>query len=89
MSPKYTTVRLRSELTERVRKVVDAGIGYRSIADFVAEATRRYLAEIEPLLEKLAGSKAPSRPPAGGGCGAEGADSGGMSPGARGGKEGG
>ena len=84
---RYVTISLRRDLIDRVRKIVEAGIGYRSIADFVSEATRRRLEEIEPLLEKI--PKAPSTPPAGGGCGAEGAEGGGMSPGARGGKEGG
>jgi Arc/MetJ-type ribon-helix-helix transcriptional regulator len=59
----YATVSLRKDLVERVRKVVNSGIGYRSIADFVAEATRCRLEEVEPLLEKL--PKAPAKLPAG------------------------
>jgi len=56
----WTTITLRKDLVERVRKVVNSGMGYRSIADFVAEATRRRLEEVEPLLEKL--PKASARP---------------------------
>jgi len=58
----WTTITLRKDLVERVRKVVNSGMGYRSIADFVAEATRRRLEEVEPLLEKL--PKASARLPA-------------------------
>lgn len=54
---------LKRELAVRVRRVVEANLGYRSVAEFVNDAVRRRLEEMEPFLEKL--SKAPARLPAG------------------------
>jgi len=60
---RWKNVAVREELYFRARRVVEAGIGYRSVSDFTADALRRRLEEVEPLLEKL--PKAPARPPAG------------------------
>lgn len=54
---------MRKELMRRVERVVKAGIGYRSASEFIAEAVRLRLAEVEPLLEKL--PRPQPAPPAG------------------------
>ena len=67
---------VRAELAERVRRIVQADIGYRSLAEFVNDAVRRRLEELEALYGL---AKAPARPPAG--VDAErGGPTGGMSP---------
>ncbi len=44
---KWVTVSIRSDLANRVKRVVNSGIGYRSLSDFVSEAVRLRLEEIE------------------------------------------
>jgi len=48
----YKYIALKEDLVKRIKHIVDASIGYRSIADFVREAVRLRLDQIEPLLEK-------------------------------------
>ena len=67
---------LRAELAERVRRIVQADIGYRSLAEFVNDAVRRRLEELEALYGL---AKAPAKPPAGADAEQRG-PTGGMSP---------
>ena len=50
----FVAIGLRKELVERVRIIVKKGIGYRSIADFVSEAVRIRLEQLEPFLNNMA-----------------------------------
>lgn len=43
----YRTVKLPNELIERLDRILDLKLGYTSRADFVKEAVRRLIAEIE------------------------------------------
>ena len=43
----YKTIMLKEDLLRRVDRIVNASIGYRSRADFVSEAVRLRLEEIE------------------------------------------
>ena len=47
---KWVTVSIRSDLANRVKRVVNSGIGYRSLSDFVSEAVRLRLEQIEAVL---------------------------------------
>ena len=46
----FQTVALKKPLVDRIKKVIKAGIGYRSINEFVAEAVRLRLEEVEKHL---------------------------------------
>ena len=46
----WTTIALKKDLANRVKRVVNSGIGYRSLSDFVSEAVRLRLEEIERYL---------------------------------------
>lgn len=52
MTQKYATIRLRAELVQRVKRIVNMQLGYRSVADFTAEALRKRLEEVEEFLVK-------------------------------------
>ena len=67
---------LQRGLLERARRVVEAGIGYRNVTEFVNDAVRRRLEEVEALYNL---PKAPARPPAGVDA-EQGGPTGGMSP---------
>jgi len=43
----YKTVLVREELLKRVKKIVEARIGYRSMSEFINEAIRIRLEQIE------------------------------------------
>ena len=67
---------VRKELAERAKRIVEAGVGYRSFSELLNDALRRRLEELEALYGL---AKAPARPPAG--VDAErGGPTGGMSP---------
>jgi len=53
----FKTIMIREELLERVRRVVNARIGYRSMAEFVSEAVRLRLDQVEPKIEKAGDTK--------------------------------
>ena len=44
---------LKEELHERARRLVDAGLGYRSLAELVEDAVRRRVEELERLYAAL------------------------------------
>lgn len=54
---------LKEELHERVRRLVDAGLGYRSLSEFIEDAVRRRVEELERLYNYLP-PKPAARPPA-------------------------
>jgi len=68
---KWVTISIRKELAERARPAIER-LGYRSLAEFVSEAIRLRLEQLEPFLTP----KAPALGPGGGGCGAVGPDGG-------------
>jgi len=58
---------LKEELHERARRLVDAGLGYRSLAELVEDAVRRRVEELERLYAALPPAPKPAaRPPAAG-----------------------
>ena len=61
-SERWRSVPLQHGLLMRVRRVVEAGIGYRNVTEFVNDAVRRRLEEVEAFYGL---TKAPARPPAG------------------------
>ena len=62
---------LKEELHERVRRLVDAGLGYRSLSEFIEDAVRRRVEQLEQLYAALPPApQPPARPPVGGGEGA-------------------
>jgi Arc/MetJ-type ribon-helix-helix transcriptional regulator len=66
----WKTTVLKEELHERVRRLVDAGLGYRSLSEFIEDAVRRRVEELERLYTALPPApKPPARPPVGGGEG--------------------
>ena len=44
---------LKEELHERARRLVEAGLGYRSLAELVEDAVRRRVEELERLYAAL------------------------------------
>ncbi len=48
----YKYIALKEDLIQRVVRVVKANIGYRSIADFIREAIRLRLEQLEPLIKE-------------------------------------
>jgi Arc/MetJ-type ribon-helix-helix transcriptional regulator len=63
----WKTTVLKEELHERVRRLVDAGLGYRSLSELVEDAVRRRVEELERLYNLP--PKPAARPPAVGGEG--------------------
>jgi len=49
---KWTTVSIYTSLAERIRRVLPL-LGYKSLSDFICEAARRRLEELEPIIRTL------------------------------------
>ena len=70
---KYKYVPVRVDLVRKVKAVVAAEIGYRSVTDFVNDAVRRRLEEVSETYNiPLSSPKPEARPPAEGCEGEEG-----------------
>ena len=72
----WKTALVRRELAERAKRIVEAGVGYRSFTELLNDALRRRLEELEALYGL---AKAPAKPPAGADAEQRG-PTGGMSP---------
>jgi hypothetical protein len=61
----WKTTVLKEELHERARRLVEAGLGYRSLAELVEDAVRRRVEELERLYTALTPAPKPGASPPG------------------------
>jgi len=62
MNKSYTNIKLPDELTKEIDSLIeDRTLGYRSRGEFVAEATRRLLMEVNMLFERQEAKRADSK----------------------------